>query len=139
MGRCRASSHRLDLALELRTVYASRDRAARRRPTEKRAPLASQPHHASHCIGHAGTCAPDGQIHRCSQELGEPTRVHVDASRRGLIGEVGHEDDRQPEIAARESHRQMAGEIAGISDNHDRIGANVEQVAPELLATGWAV
>ncbi len=86
-----------------------------------------QRHGPGHPLSGAGHRASDGE----GEELPEPARVHGDPMGPGLVGEVESDDHREAQVAAGDDEREMAGDVARIDDDEDRVRGRGQEGRPE--------
>ena len=125
-GRCRRARGARGECVPARTPRRRRARATAR-ATAPATPVAGPGH---------------GPAHRAPRGAGPSRPASTrDPVRRGLVGQVEGDDDRQAEVAAGEDERQVAGDVAGVDDDEDRVRARppAAPVQKGVPATGWSV
>ena len=88
-----------------------------------------------HPLAGAGHRAPDGD----GEELAEPARVHGDPVGPGLVGEVEGDDHREAQVAAGDDEREVAGDVAGVDDDEDRVRRRGQERRPERRSRHRAI
>ena len=69
-----------------------------------------------------------------ARSCAEPAGINPDPVGGGLVGEVEGDDDGEAQVAAGDDEGQVAGDVAGVGDDEDRIRRGRQQRRPERRA-----
>ena len=129
-----------DPEIELVREHAGGGRGPRRPPSSPNVgPLPGESDRVGDGGVDPGAGAAGRRMDRCDEQLREPSRVDLHAVAARLIGKVGRDHDRQPELATGEREGQVTSKVARVGDHEDRVGRLVEEQPPEGLIAGRLV